>query len=316
MKIFYLHIPKTAGSSINTFFSSNVEKSLVHIESLNKLNKETLENYDYVAGHITFNKFSDLVKNINSWTLISTFREPVSYVVSHLKWVRKLAEPGEEKRLKMHPEIFQKIALEMTNYDFSNPNQINDFIKWLEKINFYYFHNTQLYYLNQKIDQKRVTFDNIEQAIKNLNKIDFIGIQEELDIFLKIISSKFNWIYKEMPIVNVNNKNFGFDINNKDIVAALEPLYNKDRIIYNEAKKIFEKTKEEYLKNKKVRNIIGYVDNIKSNIVSGWAMDKNSLDNLDISLYVNNKLIMKTKNNLFRKDLKEKNIHPDRKSVV
>ncbi len=308
MNIFYFHVPKTAGSSINKFFSDNLSKHHFHIENVKNLDKEFCTKYNFLSGHVSYNRM-DKVLDLKKWITFATFREPVSYTISHLKWVRKLADRGEEERFNSHPKIFQKIALKMAEYDFSQVNDIKDFIKWVESIDFYYFHNTQLHYMHQTNDQGSLSQKQIDIAIKNLNTIDFVGIQEELDDFMDIIAYEFGWEVEKKPKVNINDNNYGFDINNEETKKALLPLYRQDMIIYEEAKKLYNQQKNLY-KVKEVENIIGFVDQITPKEVNGWARSKTSLKKLELELQVNGQTIQKTKANLFRQGLKTKGIHP------
>lgn len=125
MKVFYLHVPKTAGSSINAFFSAHLRKTLLHIESMPEINKDELERYSFVSGHVPLDKIDSII-NLEHWDTIASFREPISYVASHIKWIRKLADPDQKSRFDNHPKIFQDIALKMAGMDFSNPKDIHN----------------------------------------------------------------------------------------------------------------------------------------------------------------------------------------------
>ena len=151
-RIFYLHIPKTAGSTINKIFLSNhdEDEALTHIESKNIFDGKECNSgpniYRYLSGHI---KYPFLRNNLDlkDWTTICTFRKPDEHLASHISWVRLLGEPGHENRLKQHGENIQEIVNHIKNVDLSSPSQIRDLISWLEDNNQYLFHNTQTRYL-------------------------------------------------------------------------------------------------------------------------------------------------------------------------
>jgi len=308
MKLLYFHIPKTAGSSINQFFATHIPKHHFHIESQKNLDKAFCESYDFISGHVTYTKM-DRIINLEEWITFATFRDPLSYTISHLKWVRKLADSGEKKRLKGHSQIIQDIALKMKKFDFSIPKEITKFIQWLESINVFYFHNTQLHYIHPTQNQDFISDRQLEIALQKMKKINFIGIQEDLDEFMEIISYEFGWKLDSIPKVNINENNYGFDINDPETQEALLPLYEKDLIIYEEAKKLYNKQKILY-ETKEIENIVGSVDKITPKEVKGWARSKTSLKKLELELQINEKVIQKTKANLFRQGLKNKGIHP------
>lgn len=308
MKLLYFHIPKTAGSSINEFFAKNVAQYHFHIESVQELTKEFCEPFEFISGHVSFSRMNQMI-NLQDWITFVTFRDPLAYTISHLKWVRKLADKGEEERFNQHPEIFQKIALKMTEYDFSLPVQITDFINWLESINFHYFHNTQLHYIHQTQNQHELSEQQIQIALQNMKKINFIGIQENLDEFMEMISYEFGWKLDQKPRVNVNENNYGFNINNPETQKALLPLYEKDLILYEEAKKLYVKQKSLY-DNKPTEDIIGYADSITPTEIVGWCRSKSSLKKVELELKIDGEVIQTTTANIYRQGLKTKGIHP------
>ena len=241
-KIFYFHTPKTAGTTINSFFVDIFKNSIVHAESKSEsLNDKFLNSYNFVSGHLSYTHMISMLDA--NWTKLITFREPYSHVVSHLCWIRKLADVGQEKRFNEHPAIFQKISLKMKSLDFSKPEEIIKLEKWLESINFYYLFDNQTIYLD---------FDkDISKAIQNLYTIEFVGIMEDIDLFFKIIDREFSFNKKrKIEKENINPDKYGFDLTNCKTREALLPFIKKDIIIYEEAKKIIYKQKELYFRDK------------------------------------------------------------------
>lgn len=310
MKLLYFHVPKTAGSSINKFFSTNLLNHHFHIESVANLNKDWCEKYQFLSGHVSYNRMNAMI-NLNEWITFATFREPLSYVISHLKWVRKLAEDSESERLAAHPKIFQDIAIKMKEYDFSNANQITMFIQWLESINFYYFHNTQTHYMNQTNEQGFLSDAQIDIALNNMEKINFIGVQESLSEYMELISYEFGWnidLNDEIR-VNTNENNYGFDISNIEIQKALLPLYQTDILIYEKAKKLFKQQQALYLQDS-YEDIIGFIDYIDNKEIRGWVRSRNSLKKIHLELRYKNIIHQETLANIYREGLKLKEIHP------
>ena len=308
MKLLYFHIPKTAGSSLNHFFGHHIEKHHFHIESVPKLDQHFCHEYDFISGHISYSRMSKML-NLDEWVTFATFREPLSHVISHLSWVRKLADPGEEARFRAHPEIFQKIALKMKEFDFSDARDISSFITWLDEIKFYYFHNTQLHYMHQTHNQSTLNDKQVAMAIENMNQIDFIGIQEKSNEFMQMLSTEFGWKTEKRKTLNVNKHKYGFNRHDPESAKALLPLYEKDLIIYEEAKKLFKRQKALYA-NTFHEHIIGYVDTVTEEEVTGWSRSKNSLQKVKLDLLLNGKVIQTTTADLLREGLKHKHLHP------
>lgn len=309
MKLFYFHVPKTAGSFLNEILGKQFKNSYFHIEGVGNFDTFPFHEYGFLSGHVSYTRMNEVL-DLDEWTTLATFREPVSYVISHLKWVRKLADEGEEKRFLQHPKIFQDIALKMKEYDFSKAEEIKKFIAWLDSINFKYFHNTQLLYMHQTANQNNLSVQQVEKALKNLHQIDYIGIQENLDEFMDIIENEFslNLDNSKKRKININENNYGFDINDIATREALFPLYEHDIAIYNEAKKIASEQQKLYLANG--NKVIGYVDKKNDNEVIGWARYSDSLKKVNISLVLDGKVVNQTIANLYRNGLKIKKIHP------
>ena len=77
-----MHIPKTAGTSLN-ILKSNFESDKVYpfatYHQLFTNSKLNLDSYDFIKGHFTMS----LIENIKSTTkTITIFRNPISRVVS------------------------------------------------------------------------------------------------------------------------------------------------------------------------------------------------------------------------------------------
>ncbi|MDQ1243995.1 MAG: sulfotransferase family 2 protein, partial [Campylobacterota bacterium] len=77
MKLLYFHIPKTAGSSINNFFSKNIRNYHFHIESVKNLSPDFCRKFQFLSGHVPYNRMSKML-NLNEWITFVTFRDPLS----------------------------------------------------------------------------------------------------------------------------------------------------------------------------------------------------------------------------------------------
>jgi hypothetical protein len=232
-----------------------------------------------------------------------TFREPFSYAVSHLCWIRKLTEEGEELRFNNHPKVFQEIATKMKSLDFSQPTDIDKLVKWLISIDFNYLFNTQTLYLDIGKDTTK--------ALSNLYDIDYIGVMDDTDSLLNVMGTEFGLCEsrKKAPKENISTNQYGFDLNNNNTRLALLPFIDKDIIIYEEAKRISKSQKCLYDIPANT-DIIGYLDSKEGKYITGWCRSTKSLRKVDLEFRIKNKVVARAKAGLFRQGLKDKQIHP------
>jgi len=245
-RIFYLHIPKTAGTSMNTFLSSKFDDKevLTHLESNKILNaanfaKKT-EKYKYISGHVVLPRMIRDLDVFNTMTTVATFRRPIEHVVSHISWVRKLGDPGQEKKLGKHTPEIKRIVNKLLEIDLSNPDDITIFIEWLEEKELYLFHNTQTKYLCGGAPGV-FTPQMINTALIHLNKIDFVGTVERLNDFYLLLAGSLSLKVEKDELVkeNANGCNFGLDISDTKISKVLQHLVDWDNLIYRIAKEKF-----------------------------------------------------------------------------
>ncbi|MBU3014065.1 sulfotransferase family 2 domain-containing protein [Poseidonibacter lekithochrous] len=210
--IFFVHIPKTAGTSFrksaevefgfeNTFFdygekvtdTSELIKNLVYKENdfykLKQCFKE--HNNVFLSGHISVGKYMHI---FNTLDVITFVREPISQVVSHFTHFK-------------------------TRHNYKK--SIEEFIE--EKR----FQNIQSKYL----------------AAKPLELFGFIGLTEEYDESIKIINHYFNTDIKLLKTnINKQSNTFKESLDDK-IIERIKELNKEDIKLYKKAKELFENHK-------------------------------------------------------------------------
>ncbi len=243
-KVFYLHIPKTAGSSMNKFLTSQFQedKSLTHIESKLDFSKDEdikrAKNYSLLSGHVPLPHMQQKLNVLNERVTLVTFRNPIEHVISHIAWVRKLGDKSEEGRLKQHNATVQKIVKKLLALDLSKADDIKKLICWLEKEKIYLFHDTQTRYLSGF--GNKIEANTINIALQNLNKLDFVGVSERLTEFQLMLCDRFDWKFtQESTKENANTSYYGLNKNDASIRKALQPLIEWDTLIYRTARERF-----------------------------------------------------------------------------
>lgn len=264
-KYFYLHIPKTAGTTFNNFLKKNFSSSNVifHIESkLDKIKDQTV-----LSGHIPLVRAEKVIPNFDEYIQITVFREPLKQLSSHLRYVRKLGEPREKSRLLTHTPQIQKIVARLVLTDLSSTKELENFIVWLEEENLALFHNTQTQYLIGS--RFEITTEMLEGAKFYLEKIEYVGITERLDDYMRLLRYrlKLHRHHFTNKKLNVTSESFGLNIEQEEIQKVLEPLICYDKIIYDEAKHRFSKDFFE-IEGKIPKSFHSFLDKIRT-IIKG-----------------------------------------------
>ena len=236
-KLFFLHIPKTAGSSVNQSLKNQLGRlpAYTHIEGLMDSWNELLDAR-FLSGHITYPTYE---KNFapSNFVVAAFFREPYKHIESHLNWVRHLMEPKKHDFLIEHPVVVQTIAQKLSLLDFASSKTWGQFVKQLKPVQYGLFDNLQVRYLSDVKPSERVTETHLEQALARLKKIQLVGIAEHFDESMSLIHQAMGF---DKPVEknvrsNVNSFSYGADFSNLDNQKAIEPLVKFDQILYQQA---------------------------------------------------------------------------------
>jgi len=224
-------------------------------------------------------KKSDKISFID--TPIREFKKENGYL-----YIALLPEPIEYLNYMYEYVVNNYKDLEIVNKFIKSNNKV-DFIV---KNNFLQFFNPLTFVFDSK---KRVAI-----AVKNLEQFDYIVLTKETISFLE---------NKKLDIL-IENKSVKTKI--FDDLINLDTIIFKDKNLFNEIKKIWDNIKRNNFKS--LQNIVqcrGVVDIISNNRISGWAFVKNKEQPVRVGLFINNKKVAETKADIFRKDLKDKNLH-------
>lgn len=240
--LLYVHIAKTAGSTVNKVLVDLFGKkgSIVHAESVPNW-KVKVENDEvcYLSGHIPFSVFNESEK-VRGFKKAITFREPYSHVVSHLCWIRALSLKGNEERYRAHPEYIQKLSDKLSLVDFSSPKSIEKLIEGLDAVEFRLLDNAQSRYIRKGNNASAVSEKDLEGCLENLRFFDFVGVDKDISSFLKSIYDYYDF-EKQVDLIikeNVSKSSFGFDLSSDLIKESLLPLVRYDLFLYDNLVKV------------------------------------------------------------------------------
>lgn len=195
-KIFFIHIPKTAGSSFNAFLKANLhgrEHCEAHLnpDRLTFSNLDELKTFDYISGHLRLRVFTSNQFSKETYFLMTFLREPINQLLSHLNWVMYIYDI-DPVFFRKHPEEIQKISLELRETDLYDPIA---FISALQKFQGLFKNNQSRFFNIQNA--------NASDVIDIMSSLDMVGItecyEESIQLFLHLSGLEL-----EPKIHNVN----------------------------------------------------------------------------------------------------------------
>lgn len=233
-KLFFLHIPKNAGSFINQVATSTCTRVQLHIESdrVNGFKRVDTRNADFVSGHIRLEEARRYL-DLCDFAKVVVLRDPIDQLISHLNWVRRLSFETGGPLFASRPSEVQELAVFLGSIDFGKEKEMERLVIELSQHGHHLFNNCQTRYLTVAPDSIRYGADDAAAAIDGLGLFDLVGVVERLNLFLPRLEELMCW----RPIrirerVNATERSFQIEDRERfeDIVA---PLVASDRIVYD-----------------------------------------------------------------------------------
>lgn len=224
--IIFLRISKTAGKSIVKFLENNLS-----------------ENNTLLQGHFVYGIHKTLS---TSYSYITILRNPIERLFSTYHFaIQKITERLFLKR--KYPNEYSNVLNQSFEQWIYNDNGFaldnlqtrllsGKFNKSIAGVNNYIVNS----WYNNNVPHEKVTKEDLELAIENMNNIDFVGIFEYLEKSMNILIEKLN-INKKWDNTTINitkNKPSSSIINNKfkDYLHEREKF---DFVLYEEFKNKF-----------------------------------------------------------------------------
>lgn|GEM_PF-3402336 len=242
---FFLHIPKTAGTSIRQIINDNFEfpkmcpsrAMLAQNNGLYNLPNEILNipdnkfnNFDILRGHYHYS----LAKKFNQPVKIFTFlRHPIDRCISHYKHIMRNMPAGTDINqliLSGEYKIMQNMQLRYVARDY---NKNDDELSTLTNVD------------NCADLTPPLNLQDLEQAKYRLKNMVFVGIQEFFNESVAHLTAKFGWVCNNAPELNRS-------VNAKQKISdeAIEYLTNINALdieLYNFAVNLFETERKRVL---------------------------------------------------------------------
>jgi len=177
--IFFIHVPKTAGSTVNHYLENKSNNGFSHCESF--INQEEIlrgrvDIVDWLSGHVNYEVARNAIEAITDRKIkfYSCMREPKEQVISHFNWLIEIGYKSNEF-FYSHPINIQNISFEIRASDLNNKYSVMNILTKYRGL----FLNSQA----RTILGRNLTNDrNVIRKI--LSEYEFIGTNKSLDILI------------------------------------------------------------------------------------------------------------------------------------
>jgi len=231
--IFFVHIPKTAGSSINHYLKKNLGKGYVHCEHFfldEKKLRKNIQKSNWMSGHVTYNSARIKLEKmgVEKPRFFSCVRKPDAQVMSHLNWLLAI----RHKSLiffKRHPKLVQDISNDIYLCGLDSKQQV---LQVLQKY--------QWLFLNTQWNTILAPETEIDKVLveQRLDCFEYIGTDTNISDLLMAMTGKH---IKQPKIANKSKYYFDTRIFQDDEIRDFLSSHNqKDLYLYHRVKAKFQ----------------------------------------------------------------------------
>ena len=124
----FIHIPKTAGSTVNAYLERSGALGESHVEAWienDATTSEKLLNLDWVSGHVPFSHMrarlaKNTARNLRFFTLV---RDPIKQLMSHYNWLIEIHHRGGAF-YDGHPQRIKEISQAIRSSNNDDPSSV------------------------------------------------------------------------------------------------------------------------------------------------------------------------------------------------
>ncbi|MGH6924176.1 MAG: hypothetical protein ACRED5_10605 [Propylenella sp.] len=223
-RLFFLHIPKTAGSSVNYFFANVVghDNSLLHLESqlsvMNDTSTDAFRRVRFASGHLSL-QFIHEHFDLNSWVTMTVLRNPIDQIGSHLRWLKYVGSKPGSPLMQGHTPLIQHMAARLNKISLNDTAAMQTlFFDEFPQARLL-FDNCQVRYL-LPVCAGPVDQEMANRAIQAIKNIDYVISVEGLRAGLLSVLTGMGWSHSGQA--GIGRENSG---------QIVEPLNLQDSVV-------------------------------------------------------------------------------------
>jgi len=246
-RLFFLHIPKTAGTSfvdtVRPWFEQ--ERAANYIEGLDAGAQAGLGDKHFISGHLFFTQIHRL-PYIAHCRLISIFRDPYARLASHLRYMDRYNQPEYATAYNALREDLRQVVQDIAAVDFQRPEDLERLFATLAPWARSAFENCQTRFLfcdptvTGASPYEDLPDHALDIALEHLEALDMIGISEQLDDTVAAVATSCGRPCPPRAArSNTASSDRQIDVADPRIRGVMAPLVNQDERLYARAKALF-----------------------------------------------------------------------------
>lgn len=248
----YIHIPKTAGSTLTAIADANFDVRTIapaprHLADINPAAKtattpeaiaELLSHYRLIRGHFSYNEIRKVLRQPVYMTVL---RDPIDRVISVYEFFRRAGERGEAETHEYES------LMAAAKHDLLHFIQHPDPVVRLRTCN-YQTHQIARWEGDRSALFALSEAEQLDAAKRSLDTFTWVGLTEQFQNSVFLLSYIFGWYpaveYQSLRVVTNRSRRAGIA---DDVIAAIAAQNQLDIALYHYAKQRFDRQFSEML---------------------------------------------------------------------